>query len=283
MYEKLLEKIGLTGSEVAVYQALVKLGSSTTGPIVEEAGISSGKIYEILGKLIERGLATYIIKSGTKYFQATAPERLVDYVEKKERELKDIKKDLEKAVEYFELSKKQSGFKQQAEIFEGIEGFKTFSEFCLKALTPKADYCILGVSKEVNEKFGGYLLDWQKRRVEKGVPLRIIYNSDAFVHGQKREKLVLTQVRYLSENLKTPALIEIFDDYVATAIVIPKPVVFLIKSREAADSYLKYFHDLKNKKIIDFEIIVVLNNCTDSTLNVVERYECYELKCEYHE
>ena len=68
-----MRKVGLTNSEIAVYSALVKLRSSTTGPIVKEAGISSGKIYEILDKLIAKGLVSYIVKAGRKYFQLTEP------------------------------------------------------------------------------------------------------------------------------------------------------------------------------------------------------------------
>ncbi|MFH1455442.1 MAG: helix-turn-helix domain-containing protein, partial [archaeon] len=70
MNEKLLEEIGLTKGEVKVYLTLLKLGSTTTGKIIDEAQISSGKIYEILDKLIKKGLASYIIKDKTKYFSA---------------------------------------------------------------------------------------------------------------------------------------------------------------------------------------------------------------------
>lgn len=90
-----------------------------------------------------------------------------------------MRKKAAKVVEYFEHQMKQHHAKQEAEIFEGIDGFKTFSEFCLKVLTPKTDYCILGVSSEVNDRFGSYLLKWQKRRAAKGIPLRIIYDADA--------------------------------------------------------------------------------------------------------
>lgn len=85
-------------------------------------------------------------------------------------------------------------------------------------------------------------MDWHKRRAAKGVSLRIIYDEESREYGKKREKIKLTQVRYLPKDLKTPALIEIFDDYVATALVTPKPVVFLLKSGEAAKSYLQYFN-----------------------------------------
>ncbi|MBI2043062.1 glycosyltransferase [Candidatus Pacearchaeota archaeon] len=42
--------------------------------------------------------------------------------------------------------------------------------------------------------------------------------------------------------------------------------------------YLKYFLDLKNKNENDFEIIVVLNNCSDNTLSIVEKFKYNELK-----
>jgi hypothetical protein len=38
------------------------------------------------------------------------------------------------------------------------------------------------------------------------------------------------------------ARIEIFEDYGATIIVSPKPVIFLIKSKEASQSYVQYFN-----------------------------------------
>ena len=44
------------------------------------------------------------------------------------------------------------------------------------------------------------------------------------------------------------------------------------------ENYLIFFGDLKKKNEIDFEIIAVLNNCSDGTLNVVEKYKCPELK-----
>lgn len=242
MYEELMLEVGLTKSEALVYQALIKLGPSTTGPIIKEAGVSSGKIYEIMDKLISKGLVSYVIRSGKKYFQPTNPERFLDYLEFKERKIERIKPIVKNMVDYFKEKLGKSEGLSNAEVFEGVEGFKTFSEVCLRTLKKDTDYCILGVSKEVNDLFGGYLLDWQKRRVAKGVPLRIIYDEDSKVYGKKRENLKNTQVRYLPKNMKTPALIEVFEDYVATMIVVPKPFIFLIKNKKAAESYLQYFN-----------------------------------------
>jgi len=59
MNEKLLEEIGLTKGEIKTYLTLLQIGESTTGKIIDEAGISSGKIYEILNKLIRKGLVMH--------------------------------------------------------------------------------------------------------------------------------------------------------------------------------------------------------------------------------
>ena len=83
MYEVTLEALGLTKSEISTYLALLDLGPSTTGPLIKKAQIASGKAYIILDKLIEKGLVTYTIISGTKTYQAKDPNRLLDYLNEK--------------------------------------------------------------------------------------------------------------------------------------------------------------------------------------------------------
>ena len=71
-----LLKIGLTEGETKVYLALSKLGSSTVGPIVKESKVAYSNIYDILNRLIEKGIVSFIIKQKTKYFQAASPSNL---------------------------------------------------------------------------------------------------------------------------------------------------------------------------------------------------------------
>ena len=51
----------------------------------------------------------------------------------------------------------------------------------------------------------------------------------------------LTEVRYMKPEIETPALIDIFGDYIATVNVHNIPVVFLIKNKETGEAYRKYF------------------------------------------
>ena len=244
MYEELFSEIGLTKSETSVYFALLELGSSTTGIIIKKAGIASGKAYLILDKLISKGLVTYSIASGVKNFQAKDPERILDYIEEKQEILEVKKKKIAKIIP--ELKSKYEAKKYQpiAEVFEGAKGLKTFHQFMLNELKRGDTLYVLGAPKESNEKFGSLFLDWNKERVKKGVKLKILYNQDSREFGEVRAKMKLTEVRYMKKELETPAWIDIFGDYVVTINVHDSPVCFLIKNKESAESYKKYFEIL---------------------------------------
>ena len=78
-----LKRIGLTESEIKVYFALMKLGLSSTGPIIKESTINHSKIYFVLKKLEDKGLASHVIKSNTTYYQSSDPANFLEYIQSK--------------------------------------------------------------------------------------------------------------------------------------------------------------------------------------------------------
>ena len=60
---EILEKIGLTPGEAEVYEALIELGLSSAGDIIKKANIASSKVYDVLHRLLNKGLASYAIKN----------------------------------------------------------------------------------------------------------------------------------------------------------------------------------------------------------------------------
>ena len=121
---EVLEKIGLGKREATVYSALIETGETTTGPLVKKTGIPASKIYEILDRLVSKGLVSIVIKEKTKHFSATNPERLIDYLEEKKRDLAKQEAEVVRLLPYLkEQRKKGEGF-QGAEVAYGFEGFK---------------------------------------------------------------------------------------------------------------------------------------------------------------
>jgi sugar-specific transcriptional regulator TrmB len=86
-----LEKIGLTQGESKVYLALLRLGSTKTGPLAKESGVSSSKVYKILDRLTTKGLAGYVVKGKVKYFTPMEPGTIIRYLEEEERKIAERK------------------------------------------------------------------------------------------------------------------------------------------------------------------------------------------------
>src|SRR3989344_2799815 len=103
MDEQLLQKTGLSESEAKVYISLIKAGSCKAGKIAKEIHYNRTTIYKALESLIQKGLASFVIKENRKYFEASSPHILVDNIKKEEQVLKDKKKQIEEYLP--ELSK----------------------------------------------------------------------------------------------------------------------------------------------------------------------------------
>ncbi len=236
-----LERIGLTEGESKVYLALLKLGGSTIGKIIKEANVSNSKIYDILDRLNKKGLVSKVIINNRKQFEAKDPSRIKEFVELKEKELNDEKKEVEKLIPELQQIYKYAEPSQEAEILQGLKGIKTFTEMILSKLEKGDNFYILGAPNEANESLGAYFQDWHERRAKKGIYCKILFNQDSKVWGERRQKTPLTEVRFLPKNVKTPALVDIGKDYVATILFGERPLCVIIKNKKIGESYLSYF------------------------------------------
>ncbi len=72
-----LTRMGLTSYEARAYGALVRRDSFTAAQVARQAGLPRQRIYDVLGSLVEKGLATTRPGSVVKY-AATAPTLAID-------------------------------------------------------------------------------------------------------------------------------------------------------------------------------------------------------------
>ena len=236
MRPSLLEQIGLTKSEVKVYLALLELGSSSTGRIVDKAKVSSSKIYEILDKLMQKGLVSYIIKAGVKYFEAAPAERIMDYMKEKEENIAKQKQEIKKMIPELELKQRLSKYKSEATIFKGMKGMETAFYGALKLLKKRDEMLAYGIpsrSKKVNRFF----VRLAKARAERKNKMRIIFNEEARGELQTlSENNPMAEIKFMPESV--PASINIFGDRI---IIFPaeikEPLLFVIDNKEVAEAF----------------------------------------------
>ena len=226
--------------------ALLKIGENTVSPIAKEASVSLSKIYEILENLIKKGLVSSIIKNNIRYFLATPPERILDYLELRKREIVSHEEKIKEIMPGLISQKNQPEKGSTGTLYEGIKGIKTFYELVLKEIKKDEEILVMGIPRHSAEQYEGYFLNWNKKRAEKRAKIKIIFDSNARDLGKKREAISFTKIKYLPNNLSTPAWILIYKNGVATIHLAEKPICFLIKDKKVVESYKKFFDLLWN-------------------------------------
>lgn len=244
MDEQILQEAGLTRGESKVYLALTLLGESSVSPIAKEAGVSLSKIYEVLENLIKKGLVSSIVKNNVKHFSAAEPERILDYLEKKKEDITQLKKKVEKIIPQIKLMSLKDKSKEPGTIYQGMKGIKTFYEEVLRNAEKGDEILVMGIPRESAEKYEGYFLDWNKRRAKKRISIKLLFNYDVKDLDKKREKIKLSQVKYLPQKMITPAWILITKNLVATIHTTETPLCFVIKDKSVTKSYTHFFNIL---------------------------------------
>lgn len=240
MYEEILEGIGLTKGEIKVYTTLLKTGETTTGKVIDESGLSSGKIYEILNRLINKGLVSYIVKEKTKYFNATSPKKILEYIDQKEKEIKSRRQQAEKIIPYLSNLQKKGDY--SAVIYKGLEGFKTAIYETLDELTKEDVWLGFGISTKREEAIN---LVWEffvKKKGSKGIQSKIILND--FESYEKRKNVPHEDTRVL-EMSSNAAPVSIAKDIVLIYNWKELSVIKII-NKDIAQSFREFFYNLWN-------------------------------------
>ena len=237
-----LRKLGLTEGEIKVYLALIRLGETTSGPLVDESGISVSKIYTILDRLAKKGVASHIVKQKTKYFKAADPDRLLVYLHEKEAEIREQENTLKSMVSLLKTEQQTAITAETAQVYDGMRGIQTARERTLKIMKKGDEMWIIGIARTPYEGFmAPYFQDYHKRRYEKGIFCRYLYDDYACdPYGKTSASYPLSEVRYLPKELITHAWLEIYADTVTIGINKGRSFSVVIQNQEVANSFKIY-------------------------------------------
>ncbi len=242
MNEQLLEEIGLTKGEIKVYHTLLKIGETTTGKIIDEAQISSGKIYEILDKLIKKGLVSYIIKDKTKYFNAASPNRILDYLHEKEKSLKQKEEAFLKELPSL-LTIEKSGKKEyETNLFKRFKGIQTAIFEALQDMTKKDEVLAMGIISSKKKQYNILWERWHKERIAKKIVCKAIFSDKNTDYFKTFKKMKFTEIKVLQG--VTPSAIDIMKNKVLIFTYGDEPSCLSIKNPEIAQSFKTFFETM---------------------------------------
>jgi HTH-type transcriptional regulator, sugar sensing transcriptional regulator len=234
---KELEILNLTKGEIKVYSAILKSDVATVNKINQKTGLERRGIYDIINKLIKKGLITYKIEDRKKTYQVSPLNKLKEHISDKKKELLL----LEKKIPEIEALRDAHKSKINVEIYRGKEGIKAIFE---DMLNYKKTYFI-GGGFYIMDLFPTFWPSYNRRRIKKKV---MWYNLVKYEYKNKTIKTKNMYIKYLPKEFSgEPSVIFIYGNKIVNVLWDDDLFSFSIESKQIAQSYIKYHDFLWNK------------------------------------
>ncbi len=236
----------LTIGESKVYESLIELGESTVGNILKHSHVSHSKIYDILKRLELKGLVSSISRNGRQAFAPSEPSRLLEIVKEEKDNILESEKTMNDIIKQLSVRKNTSSSYSVLQAFEGWKGTKSIVDSTLDNIRKNDTIFILGSPKLWSERFGGYMIEWQKRRLKIGAKCYLLIDSDTpswdFDWWKKSKKQGITFTKRAS--FKAPSYLIITKDSVVTIYIGEQMMSLLVKHTGIAQRYKEFFLEL---------------------------------------
>lgn len=201
MLQTFFDSLWFNEKEVQIYMYLTSHGAQAASVIAKKMDIKRASIYPVLKSMVDKGLVVDYEKNNVTYFKGIEPEDIALLCEKKERELKNLKKHSEKIQNDLEKLREwqvQEQFDLAGKItyYEGIEAVGNLIEETLHE--PSKEQLCFGLNeyhtKIHSDDWGEYTLE----RVEKGIFVRSIQpDIEAAVEYAQRDKKELRETKLI--------------------------------------------------------------------------------------
>lgn len=232
-----LMKLGFTKKEANVYLALLELGQTPAGRIIDKTHYHREIVYTSLKRLKEKDLVSYVRKKGRRFYQAADPQQIMQIVQENYQTAKILLPKLEG------LQKKADSY-QFVQVYQGLDGLKQVRELMLRTLKSGDKIRILGASgKEYFDTMGEYYQSWNRRRDDKKIwyLIQCYQDQKQILQEKLDQQFKYARTRALPEKFKTPNSTAIFASYVVIQIWGDEPVMVLIENGKVAKSYQDTF------------------------------------------
>ncbi len=244
MIEEIFKDLGLTDSETKVYLALLELGDSTRGEIVNKSRIAGSKVYEILEKLQEKGLVSIYIQDKIKHFKPLNPKQILNYLNEKKSKINQTEEAFKSILPELMYKFSSSKEEQEVELLQGVKGLEIIFREQVESLKAGEVAYVIGGTKGGDEPIiHAFFEKIHVMREQKKIKTKMLFNirqrESTELHYSSK-KFSNTQTRYI-ENA-SPVAINIWKDRTAIIIFGEGITAIHIKSQKVADSFIGYFN-----------------------------------------
>ncbi len=242
MIEKELLKLGLSEKEIKVYLAAMELGPKPVQEIARRANINRVTCYVILENLLDFGLVTQIEGEKGKIYAAENPEKLLQYLDKKEREIESTKKEISEILPELLAMFNRVGDRPVVRYLEGVEGIRGLQEQILESGTQHID-SIVSLDYAFKHYSPQEFNDYRKELIKRKIKIRGITTSKKYTHeympkGHEEDQ----KYRFLpADKFEFPGEIGVFDDFASIFSYTGKPVLIIIEHPQVVKILQSWF------------------------------------------
>jgi len=233
-----LEKLGLNRNEARVYYALIQKKEATAAELIKITGAHRGIVYDNLERLIEKGLVSFVMKEGKKYFVAEEPDAIIEFLNSKKEvidtEIKNAGKLMPEISKYLRAETEETS---DTRVFRGAKGLK---KVLAEILTAKESWCIGMTNESVQVLSSNYWENYNAKvnalKIKEHFLLNADYKDTYFFDGIKT-----VDYRRLPPELNQVTEIVIYNDEVAMFIFTKTPTVVVVRDKNLFRTFKQQF------------------------------------------
>jgi len=238
MYKETLEELGLSPNEAKIYEGLLFIGKASVPKIALKTGIHKRNIYDIIPKLLRKGLISQIADSKENIYAPIEPSKLEDLIWEKEAKLQGILPALNRQF-------KKTKTEEAVYLYKGIEGFKNYLR---DILSVREDVFFIGAKGGWFDKgLQTFIKKFLREAKEKGIRYHHLFDYEMKSLAPDVLKTVGKPYRFLPKEYSTTGAIDIFGDRIVTFSgltfknISEDVTLAVIVNQELADCYRTWF------------------------------------------
>jgi len=229
----ILEDIGLTKAEIKTYIALLELGSSSAGHIIDKSALQNSVVHRALNSLIEKGLISFIREGKRNIYKATDPDNFCTFIDDKKRRFEEILPELKQKQQKVRIP-------TEAAVYKGVRGV---DEVYRQLRDEKGDeYLSFGGGEQCEKRMStAWWNNHHIKRIKNRLPSRQVFDETVRKFGDTLIERTISRVRYLPAEFAQFQETVIVGNLVAITIFTENPYSVLIRDKSVSEGYKKHF------------------------------------------
>jgi sugar-specific transcriptional regulator TrmB len=238
MYREVLEELGLSPNEAKIYEGLLEIGHASVPEIALRIGVHKRNIYDLIPKLLRKGLIYQLADSKENRYAPIEPNKLSDFIWEKEAKLNSILPALNQ-----QFKKISTG--EAVYIYKGVEGFKNYLRDILDV--GEDVYFIGAKCGWFDANLQTFIKKFLVQAKERNIEYHHIFDAEVKKLAPELLKTLGKPYRFLPPKYSTTSAIDIFGDRIVTFSgltlknITEDVTLVVIVNKELADCYRTWF------------------------------------------